>query len=131
MYLHRKGGFSYSLTPSIYFYQGCYSQEILLNYFHNKWSKRTYDYYLLNTFLLLISSWYRSWKYEQNEDTKLRFNQYITKMCHTYQTELHDLKPESFECLIKKEMILFFNKHRILWGNTIGNIYFSGRRQNK
>ena len=79
--------------------------------------------------LELQSVWYKVWKYEVDKERKINFNVLVENYYNEYYREFMDYKSNGVGNFIKKISIMIFNKNKILWGKTIGTLYFNGIRK--
>lgn len=131
MYMHRRilNNLSSTLIPTEYHYEAVEAGDVLLKFFKEKGMKKAYPKYLIGFFMLTMSTWYKVWKNEKSKEKVRYYNCRLTELYEKYEKDIRRVKCHSLSDLAKKRMILAFNAHRILWGNTIGKVYFEiGRR---
>lgn len=131
MYLHRRilNNLSSTLVPKEYHYEAVEAGDILLSFFKEKKLNRAYPKYLMGFFMLILSTWYKVWKNEKNVEKKQAFDTKITELYNKYGNDIDKVETKGAYARMEKAMVLFFNKHRVLWGQTIGKLYFEvGRR---
>ena len=131
MYMHRRilNNLSSTLIPTEYHYEAVEAGDILLCFFKKNKVNKAFPKYLLGFFMLILSTWYKVWKNEKNVEKKQQFDIEITQLYNKYSNEIKKVKTKGLYEKMEKIMVLFFNKHRVLWGGTIGRLYFEvGRR---
>lgn len=131
MYMHRRilNNLSSTLIPKEYHYEAVSAGDVLLQFFKDKKSNKAFSEYLMGVFMLVLSTWYKVWKNEKDEERKKKFDAQITELYLKYGGDIRNIKTKGVYKMLEKAMVLFFNKHRILWGRTIGKLYFElGRR---
>lgn len=131
MYMHRRilNNLSSTLIPKEYHYEAVDAGDVLLSFFKENKLNKAFDKYLLGFFMLVLSTWYKVWKNEENEEKKQEFDIKITNLYIKYDKDISQVKTKGAYEMIEKAMVLFFSKHRVLWGRTVGRLYFEvGRR---
>lgn len=131
MYMHRRisNNLSSTLIPKEYHYEAVYAGDVLLQFFKEKEMMKVYNEYLLGFFMLVLSTWYKVWKNEPSIEKKQLFEKQITKLYEKYVEDIRKVKPSGMYQFVEKTMVLFFRQNRVLWGRTIGMVYFEiGRR---
>lgn len=132
MYLHRRilNNLSSTLIPTEYHYEAVEAGDVLLSFFKDKGMQKAYPRYLIGFFMLAMSTWYKVWKNEKNQEKRHDYNCRLTELYAKYEKDIRKVKCHSISETAKKTMVLGFNTHRVLWGRTIGKLYFElGRKK--
>lgn len=125
MHRHIKSNLSSTLIPKEYHYETVLAKKIVLQFFKNNGLLEAYRVYLFDCLLEIQSIWYKVWKNESNNKRKEDFNQFVGEYYAEYYKEITNYKNLSAQLLIEKWSIIIFNKNKVLWGKTVGNIYFN------
>ena len=130
-YLHRhmKSNLSSTLIPKEYHYETVAAKKIVLQFFKNNGLVEAYRVYLTDCLLELQSVWYKVWKYETNDERKMNYNFFVDNYYNEYYREFMNYKKNGLSSWVKRISIMIFNKDRILWGKTIGTLYFNAIRK--
>lgn len=131
MYLHRRilNNLSSTLVPKEYHYEAVEAGDILLSFFKEKNLNKAFPKYLIGYFMLVMSTWYKVWKNEKERQKVLYFNNRITQLYEKFKNDICAVKTGNVSDFAKKSMVLMFRNHRVLWGNTIGRLYFEVGRK--
>lgn len=126
MYLHRCShtNLSSSVQPKEFHYQAVEAGFEVLRFFERNHLVEAFEKHIVGCFLNMQSIWYKVWKAEKDNNRKEQYNRLVDQYYDEYGRKLRNVKmPNIFDKIIRMT-ILLFEKHRILWGTTVGNIYF-------
>ena len=124
-----KSNLSSTLIPKEYHYETVAAKKIVLQFFKNNGLVEAYRVYLTDCLLELQSVWYKVWKYETNDERKMNYNFFVDNYYNEYYREFMNYKKNGLSSWVKRISIMIFNKDRILWGKTIGTLYFNAIRK--
>lgn len=126
MYLHRRisNNLSSTLIPRVYHYEAVEAGDILLTFFENQGLVEAYDKHLVGYFMLVMSTWYKMWKNEKDVQRCDWFEKRISELYEKYRHKIRRCSTKGIFEEMEKVMVLWFDKHRTLWGKTIGKLYF-------
>lgn len=126
MYLHRhfKDNLSSTLIPKEYHYEAVEAGDIVLQFFRESNLCEAYNKYLQGYFLLVVSTWYKVWKNESDDERRKKFEIKVDDIYSSYYSDFVKIKRQRISDNIIKYVIKYFEKNKVLWGKTIGNLYF-------
>lgn len=126
MYLHRRNSMnlSSSLQPKEFHYEAAEAEIVVLKFLEAKGLANAANRHLIGCTLNLQSIWYKVWKYEDDIEKKRRYNILVDNFINEYAKKLKKTIPQSFSDRVKLWNIDLFIFSRIIWGKTIGNMYF-------
>ena len=131
LYLHRRivNNLSSTLIPKEYHYESVEAGDVLLPFFKEKKLTEAYNEYLPGYFMLVMSIWYKVWKNENDASKREHFENRITQLYEKYSDDLKAVHTRGIYQILRKVMVMFFAHHRVLWGKTIGKMYFECGRK--
>lgn len=126
MYLHRhfKDNLSSTLIPKEYHYEAVEAGDIVLQLFCESNLYEAYNKYLQGYFLLVVSTWYKVWKNETDDERRRTFEIKVDDIYNSYYSDFVKFKRQRISDNIIKGVIKCFGKNKVLWGKTIGSLYF-------
>ena len=126
MYMHRRvpTNLSSSIQPREFHYQSVEAGIEVLRFFERNNLTEAFDRHIIGCFLNMQSIWYKVWKNEKDRRRKNYYNKVVDAYYKKYSQKLKRIKMKGVYDNLIRFNILLFRKHRVLWGCTIGNIYF-------
>lgn len=126
MYMHRRflTNLSSTLQPKEFHYEAVEAGIIVLRFLERHHLMDAFEKHMVGCFLNMQSTWYKVWKNETNKRKKIQFDKLIDAFYDEYGQKLRNMQIKSLSDRIVRLTIVFFEKHKVFWGITIGNIYF-------
>ncbi|MFG6367033.1 MAG: glycosyltransferase family 2 protein [Lachnospiraceae bacterium] len=126
MYLHRRvyTNLSSSVHPKEFHYESVQAGIEVLRFLERNHLTEAFEKHIVGCFLNMQSIWYKVWKGETDNKRKMQYNQLVDQYYDEYGRKLRNIRMPNIYDKVIRMTILMFEKHRILWGKTIGNIYF-------
>lgn len=126
MYMHRRvrTNLSSSVQPKEFHYESVEAGIEVLHFLEKNNLTDAFEKHIVGCFLNMQSIWYKVWKNEKDDARKEQYYMLVNSYYDEYGRKLQNIRMAKINDKIVKFTILMFRRHRILWGITIGNLYF-------